>query len=264
MESTIEKQIIIKPVVKPKFSGISAHSNTRTSLEGAQLGKGGYKTGLTREEETKFAEELNLPKGTLGRNNKEFWGSVLNLSLPNDKPFYFTVSSLMDEIRLRVLLQHSAVANNELELAKNPQALFFIEDREAKAKIEEVAIDYLMEAQEVFINLTIDEKKGYLKLYGKKGANELSDRIIKTELFKEVNKDPKKFIELSKNPDITLRISIQDMLETGILTKHGQYYNFNEESIGASIDDVVGFFKDYKNQSIKIAAENAAKQKKKG
>ncbi len=265
METSIEvKTIVIKPVVKAKFAGISAHSNTKTALEGAQLGKAGYKTGLSKEDEKHYEDALNKPKGFFSKDNKEFWATVLNLSLPNDKPYYFTVDSIMDEIKYKVLLQHSAVANNELELSLNPMALFFIEDKEAKAKVEEVAIDFLMEAQEAFMNLTTDEKKGYLKLYGKKGVENLSDRIIKTELFKEVNKDSKKFLELTKNPDITLRIEIEEMLEAGTLIKKGNYYNFQNEVIGNTIDSVVSYFKDIKNQSIKIAATVATNKVKKG
>lgn len=265
MSTTVEtKQIVIKPVVKAKFAGISAHSNTKTALEGAQLGKGGYKTGLTREEEAHYEQALNKPKGFFSKDNTEFWSSVLNLSLPNDKAYYFVIDSLMDEIKYKVILQHSAIANNELELAKNPQALFYIEDKEAKAKIEEVAIDFLIEAQEAFMELTTDEKKGYLRLYGKKGVQELSDRIIKTELFKEVNKDPKKFLDLTRDTDVKLRISIEEMLESGVLTKRGSYYNFENEVIGNSVDAVVSFFKDLKNQSLKIAAENATNKIKKG
>lgn len=265
MENITEvKTIVIKPVVKAKFAGISAHSNTKTALEGAQLGKSGYKTGLSKEDEKYYEDALNKPKGFFSKDNKEFWATVLNLSLPNDKAYYFTVDSLMDEIKYKVLLQHSAVANNELELALNPQALFYIEDKEAKAKVEEVAIDFLMEAQEAFMDLTTDEKKGYLKLYGKKGVENLSDRIIKTELFKEVNKDAKKFLELTKNPDIKLRIEIEEMLEAGTLVKKGAYYNFENEVIGNSVDAVISFFKDLKNQSLKIAATNATNKVKKG
>lgn len=260
---TVEKQIIIKPVVKSKFSGISAHSNTKTAFEGAQLAKGGYKTGLTREEEKNYEDALNLPKGTLRRDNKEFWGNVLNLSLPNDKAYYFVVNSPMDELKLKVILEHSGIANNELELLKNPTALFYIEDKEAKAKIEEISINYKMEASDAFAELTSDEKAGYLKVMtNKKGIEDLSERIVKTELFKEMEKDPKKFLDLTKDPDINLRISIEEMMQAGTLTRKGSYYQFENEIIGNSVDAVIAFFKDLKNQSIKIAAEQVTKKKK--
>jgi hypothetical protein len=260
----VERQIVIKPVTKTKFSGISSYSGSGTYLEGAQLGKGGYKTGLTKAEQTAFEEELVLTKGTLNKTNAAFWGHLLELNLPNDKTFYFNISTPLDELKYKVILEHSDIANNELDLAKNPSAIFYIEDKEAKAKIEELAIDSLMSANEAFNELTTDEKKGYLKLYNKKGVDQLSDRLVKTELYKEINKDPKKFLALKDNPDISLRITIEDMLEAGTLVKKGSFYSFEQEVIGNSIDSVVAFLKDVKNQSIKLAAIQVTKQAKKG
>ncbi len=255
------KQIIIKPVVRAKFSGISSYSGAHQVIEGAQLGRSGYKTGLTKEEEKQYEDLLGKPKGYLSADaDNKFWATILNLNLPLDKAFIFPVVSIMDEIKLRVILNHSRIANNELELTKNPGAEFYIEDKEAKAKIEELAIDSLMEANEAFNELTTDEKKGYLKLYNKKGVEQLSDRLVKTELYKEVNKDPKKFLALKSNPDISLRISIEDMLEAGTVSKKGSFYYFEQEVIGNSIDAVVSFFKDVKNQSLKIAALQVTKQ----
>lgn len=257
------KQIIIKPVVKAKFSGISSYSRAHYAIEGAQLGKSGYKTGITEDEQKHFEKTLRKPEGFLNPDNKEFWATMLGLNLPLDKTFYFDITTPLDELKLKVIMQRTDIANNELELSRNPSAMFYIEDKEAKAKVEELAIDSLMLANEAFNELTIDEKKGYLKLYGKKGVETLSDRIIKTELYKEVNKDPKKFLSFKSNPDISLRIQIEDMLEQGVLTKKGSFYNFEQEVIGNSIDAIVNFFKDVKNQSVKLAALQVTKQNKK-
>lgn len=259
------QEIVIKPVVKAKFSGLSSYSGAKMMIEGAQMDKTGYKTGLTREEQAHYEEVLNKPKGFLNPDfENKFWATVLNLNLPLDKPYILRVNSPMDEIRLKVIKERKDIANNELELAKNPTALFYIEDKEAKAKIEEQAIDVLMVANEKFNDLTTDEKKGYLKLYGKKGVDQTSDRVVKTELYREINKDPKKFISFTENPDITLRIQIEEMLEQGILIKKGNFYNFEQEVIGNSIDAVVAFFKDVKNQSVKLAALQVTKNTKKG
>lgn len=260
MTEVIEKTVVIKPATKIKFSGVSSYTNTRTTIEGAQIGKGGsYKTGLTPKEEEEFCEKLGLPKGTLNKNNGAFWGHVLDLSLPMDKPYMFTIASDMDELKLKVLLNHDLVANNELDLSKNPKAQFFIEDKEAKAKMEELVIDLNFEASEAFYGLANDERKGYLKLYGKTGVDTMSEKIIKTELYKEVTKDPKKFLDFVRNPDVSLRIEIQDMLESGAIKRKGSYYQFEDEVIGTSIDSIVAFFKDVKNQSIKIAAKSKKK-----
>jgi hypothetical protein len=260
-----DKQIVIRPVVKAKFSGVSAHTKSVTAIDGAQLDKAGnYKTGLTREEETEYEKKLNLPTGTLNRRNSDFWGTCLQLRLPNDKPYYFSTSSSMDELKLKVIEQRNDIASNELEMRKMPFALFYIEDKEAKAKVEEIAIDFQMEASDIFSDLTTDEKKGYLKLYGEKGTDNVSDRVVKTALFKKMNEDPKKFIPLTKDPDVKIRISIEDMLEKGLLKRKGNYYNYQDEVIGNSVDAVIAFFKDLKNQSLKITMEAEAKKISKG
>ena len=170
----------------------------------------------------------------------------------------------MDELKLKVIEQRNDIASNELEMRKMPFALFYIEDKEAKAKVEEIAIDFQMEASDIFSDLTTDEKKGYLKLYGEKGTDNVSDRVVKTALFKKMNEDPKKFIALTKDPDVKIRISIEDMLEKGLLKRKGNYYNYQDEVIGNSVDAVIAFFKDLKNQSLKITMEAEAKKISKG
>lgn len=260
----MERQIIIKPVVRPRFSGISKHANTATVYTGAQLSMktGLYKTGLTNEEEAHYESVLNLPKGTLGKRSP--WWGELDIRLFNDKPTYFSIVSPLDELKEKVIREHSAIANNELELQKNPTAEFYIEDPEAKAKIEEVAIDLQFEANQILMDTTTDEKRGYLKLYGNgRGVDTFSERVVKTELFKKVNADPKRFIEMSSDPDIKVRILIEDLLNSGKLTKKGSFYNYEGEVIGNSVDAAISFFKDLRNQSVKIVAEQSVKKPKK-
>lgn len=259
------KEIIIKPVVKAKFSGLSAIPKSVTSIQGAQMGPSGtYRTGLTKDEEKEYTEKLGLKQGELNSSNEAFWGEILKLRLPNDKPFHFHINTPLDEIKYKVLISRSDIAANEIELSKKPKALFYVEDKEAKAKVEEVEMNYLYEATEIFMNMTAEERKGYIKLYNRRGADNVSDTVIKTQLFKEINKDPKRFTEYTKNPDISVRIEIEDMLENGLLKKKGNYYNYQDEVIGNSIDACVAFFKDVRNQSIKIAAIQELRIKKKG
>lgn len=260
------KEIIIKPAGKAKFSGIASHSKTVTVLTGAQLSMrtGLYKTGLTVEEEAKYEVELNLPKGTLGKRNADFWGT-LEIRLFNDKSTYFTIVSPMDEIKARVIMEHSEIANNALELAKMPRANFYIEDAEAQAKVEEVSINLEFEAMEILMSTTIEEKRGLLKLYpNTKGVDTFSETLVKTELMKRLKNDPKRFVEFSKDPDLKVRILIEDLLNSGKLIKKGSFYNYEGEVIGSSVEAAISFFKDLKNQSVKLVAEQDIKNDKKG
>jgi hypothetical protein len=259
-----QRQVIVKPVVRSKFHNISSHAGTGTSFDGAQmdLATGYYNTGLSKEEELHYCEELGLPKGTLAKTNGAFWGSVLNLRVPNDKQYIFNIGTIMDEIKFRAFINRGNVAKNETELKLKPRAEFVVIDPESVAKVEEIEINAKMEAQDALRELTLDEKKGYLKLYGKRGLNDVSDRIINTTLFKEVDANPKKFLTFYNNPDIALMISIEEMIEAGVLVKKGSFYNYQNEVIGNSIDAVISFFKDLKNQSIKISADAIVKKAK--
>ena len=139
----------------------------------------------------------------------------------------------------------------------------FIDDKEAKAQIEEKKIDLEFELMDKFNELSMSEKRGYLKLYGRTGVNDVSDKIVKTELWKEAQKDPKKFIAFTTDKDIQIRIDIQDMLETGVIFKKNNFYNFGQEVIGKDIDAVVAYFKDVNKQSVKLAAKAETERIKK-
>lgn len=255
------KEYIVKPVVKAKFSGISALSKSRTIFSGAEMDKNGsYKTGLTVEEERKFEEALGLPKNHLSKKNEAFWGH-LELRLNNDKPTTFVIESEMDEIRWRALINRSKVAINELEIAKNPMALFYVEDKEAKAKVIEKKADAKLEALELFTDMTSDERRGILKLYSVRGTEAIPDRQIKATLFEKIELDVDKFLILAKDKNLKTRIMVEDLLEKGMLSKKSNYYVYEGESLGSSIESVVTFFNDPKNQSVKIAMNQEAKAK---
>jgi len=259
----MEKQLIIKPIVKPKFSGISKHAKTFTVINGAQLDRTGlYKTGLTSEEEEKYEKELNLAKGTLNKRSS-FWAE-LDIRLFNDKITYFNIISPLDELKEKVIKNHSLIAPTELEIFKYPNAEFYIEDLEEKAKGEEISLNLEFEALQLLMETSIQEKRGILKVYsGAKGVDTFSETLVKTELMKKVKEDPKRFIEIMNDPDLKTRILIQELIELGKLTKKGTFYSYDGEVVGNSMDSLISFFKDLKNQSIRLIAEQSIKNNKK-
>lgn len=258
------KEYIIKPVVKAKFSGISSLPKSRTTFTGAELDKNGnYKTGLTKEEEAKFEEELGFPKGHLNKKNDLFWGH-LEIRLDNTKPTVFTIESALDEIKLRVLMSKSKIALSELDVAKNPMAMFYIEDKEEKAKMIEKQADLELEALDKFSDMSADERKNTLKLYGLRGLDSISEKQIKATLYEKVKSDFSKFLGFINDKNIKTRILIEDLLEKNMLQRKGNYYVYEGESLGNSLDAVVEFFNDPRHQSIKIAANQDLKSKTKG
>lgn len=256
------KSIVIRPVTRIKFSGVSSYTRTTTKITTEINGDTGlYKTGLTTKEAKDFEEALSLPKGTLGPKSP-WWGDI-TIRLNNDKPTYFSFSGALDEIRYRVLIASSKVANSELDIHKHPNTGFFIDDPEAKAKIESMSIDFELDAIEEFQKASIETKRSLLRLFGKKGLDDMSETMLKAELFKKMKADPKLFVEYVRDPNMKVRALLEEALEKRVLSKKGPYFFNGEDQIGSSTDEVLGYLTDVKNQTAKLAIENRVRKARK-
>lgn len=257
------KELVLKPVVKVKFSGVSSYSKTQTVFCGAELDLNGlYKTGLTKEQEKHYEGVLNLPAGTLGKKSP-FWGD-LEIRINNDKPTRFALSGYMDEIKEAVIRAHSKIANSELHLAANPTALFYIDDAEEKAKLEAGKMDAELDALDQFTTLKIEDKRAALRLYGKKGIDNMSETMVKAELYKEVKNDPMRFLRIIGDPKtMKAKALLEELVEKRVVNKKGAYYYNNEDMIGSSTEEAVAYLMDIKNQQIKIALEKRVKDLRK-
>lgn len=255
------KQVIIRPLIKTKFSGISSHARTQTIIQGAQLDKTGlYKNGLTVTEESDYEVKLNKPKGSLNKRSP-FWGD-LEIRLNNDKITIFSIVSPEDELKYKVILAHSLIANSETEVEKQANCKFFIYDPEAASKIESVKIDFELEAIETFSSLSLEERKNLLRVYGKRGVDEMSETMVRTELYKKSKENAKEFIELATKKETQIKGLIEHLVEKRILTKRGTYFYNGEDLLGSSTEEVVGYLSDIKNQAIRLALENKLKKSK--
>lgn len=261
--STELKKIVIKPVTKVKFSGVSSYSKTKTSFGGAELDQNGlYKTGLTPEKERHYEKILGLTTGTLGRKSL-FWAD-LPFDLSNDKSTTMYLSGPMDELKEYVIKAHSKIANSELELQKNPQALFYIDDPEEKAKLEASIIDYELQATDLFVELPIEDKRAALRVYGKAGIDDMSETMVKAELFKFLKKDPARFVNTLKDKErMRNRALLEELIEKRLITKKGAYFYHGEDMIGNSTDSALDYLEDPKNQVIKISLVKKVKESRK-
>ncbi len=256
------RQYVIRPIIRNKFSGQSYYNKTQTVIGGAQLSANGlYKTGLSVQDEADFEKELNLPKGTLSKRNADFWGDM-EVRLRNDKLTIFDIVNAYDELRFRMLQEHDKIARTEHDVVGNSTALFYIYDPEAASKIEDAKMEYEFAAMEAFHNTTVEERRGLLRIYGKKGIDSISETMVKTELFKEVKKDFKEFIRLTKAKDTPVRALVKALIEKDILKQKGTYFYNGEDLLGSSTDEVVGYLLDIKNQAVKLALEGKLKPKK--
>jgi hypothetical protein len=258
----INRQYVIRPIIRNKFSGQSYYNKTLTVIMGAQLSNTGlYKTGLSTEDEAHFEKELNLAKGTLSKRNADFWGDM-EVRLRNDKLTIFNIVNAYDELKFRMLQQHDWIANTEHDVVGNSTARFYIYDPEAASKIEDAKMEFEFAAMEAFHKTTVEERRGLLRVYGKTGVDNMSETMIKTELFKELKKDFKEFIRITLAKDTPIRALVKALTEKEIIKQKGTYFYNGEDLLGSSTDEVVSYLADLKNQAIKLALENKLKPKK--
>lgn len=257
------RQYVIRPIIRNKFSGQSYYNKTLTVIMGAQLSNTGlYKTGLSTEDEAYFEKELNLPKGTLSKRNADFWGDM-EVRLRNDKLTIFNIVNAYDELKFRMLQEHDWIANTEHDVPGNSTARFYIYDPEAASKIEAAKMEFEFAAIEAFTAASIEEKRGLLRIFGKRGVDTMSETMVKAELYKEVKKDPKEFLRLIKAKDTPTRALLEALIEKEVIRKKGTYFYNGEDLLGSSTDEVVSYLSDLKNQAVRIALENKLKPSKK-
>lgn len=256
------KQYVIRPIIRNKFSGQSYYNKTLTVIMGAQLSQNGlYKTGLSVNDEAHYEKELNLPKGHLNKRNAEFWGDM-EVRLRNDKLTIFNIVTPYDELKFKMLQEHDWIANTEHDVPGNSTAKFYIYDPEAASKIESAKMEFEFAAIEAFTSATIEEKRGLLRIYGKKGVDSMNETMVKTELYKFIKPDPKEFIRLCKAKDTPTKALLEALIEKDIIKKKGTYFYNGEDLLGSSTDEVVSYLSDMKNQAVKLALEGKLKPKK--
>jgi hypothetical protein len=258
------KSIEIKRNPKVGYFGITSYPKSTTTLS-CQIGKRGYNTGLTPEEESFYEKKLDLKPGELSKNSK-WWGEVFNVGYPirlfNTKTTEFYLDDPMSQIKYKVLLAHSDVANSEMERNK-PGILFYIDDKEAKAKEELKTINFELEGMKLILSLTSDEVKGTLRLFGKPSAELMSTDVCQALLMQEMKKNPKQFFDIITDKELKNKIFVYELLDKKILTRKGNAVKYGDDTIGNSLNEACEWVIDVKNQSTVLALQTKLKKVKK-
>lgn len=264
MTTTEPKVIKIRSVNRPGFFGISSYGNAVTVI-GAELSKRGHNTGLTKEDEEYFEKELKLEKGTLSSHSK-WWDEVFNtqysIRLKRSKSNELILDTPINELKYKVLLGSSKVANSEIE-KNNPTCEFYIDDEESKAKVELESLSFEFEGMKLIFKMTPEEKRGSLKLFGKAGTDLMSESIAEMQLSQELKRNPKQFFDILTDKDLKTKVFVKELEEYGIIDRKNGTYNYGDDTIGLNLEETVSYLNNLKNQSIKLTLENRLKKVKK-
>jgi hypothetical protein len=257
------EMVKIKRIPKVGYFNISAYPRSVTVL-GCEIGKTGYKTGLTESEQELYEKALELKPGALGKHGS-FWETFNvehSIRLYNNKTTEISTDNIINQLRYKVLLASSKVANSEIN-KNDPNAIFYIDDQEAKAKMQQTVFNFELEGMKKIMSLSPEEKRGTLRLFGKTGLDTMSETMLDSQLYLELKKDPKNFLETLADSNLATKMFIQELVEKHILTRKGNYYIHGEDTIANSTEECVLYFNDIKNQSVKLTLETRLKKAKK-
>lgn len=215
----------------------------------AMLTKSGRLTGLTPEEETQFEEKLGLDKGELKKTSK-FWDNYY-IKLTG-KSFALNDDYPSDELAIKVLKAQVGLVAPNAQALKSPgysKAEFVLVEAEAEAKAENVTFKHKKKAFKLLEELSLEDMRQVLMVMGKP-AKGLGNEQIENSIQKELERDPKRFIEILEDPTRTMRIFISECASEGILERRGSGYSYSGELVAPSIESMVDFLNNKENNQM--------------
>lgn len=194
------------------------------------LRSGTYKNVLTNDEKDFLESIMDLPKNTLSVYNKvdNYWANYTVRLSKNDS--YLDLTSPEDYIKYKVLLANEdLIAPSLEELGRYPKASyqFVLISEQDEVRIETTQLSEAMDANEKFAALASDKAtlRYILEIFeGRPISNESKIDFLKTQLYKRVQSDPKRFLFIVNDVFLKTKVLIKLCVEYHIIRKRGDFY----------------------------------------
>jgi len=214
--------------------------------------------GFTIEEEKKYLngvldvtpEHVDWPK-----HSKAFWaemtipvgftGVELEIGLDeDDNPL-----SIMDYIKYRFAIKHPHVALTKEEMDSTYVKKFYIQDLSRVDKLKNNEIQVKKDADKEFIKVSshLGSMKKVLRLMSNSNPDRMTEDQIENSLYEIKNSDPKKFIRIATDKNLSLKAEVEEMISASVLRKIGNQIIFIDEVLGDTMDDTIVHLRDKKN-----------------
>lgn len=220
---------------------------------------GGYATGLTKEEEEKYAKETGFDLSSRFDPDKPhpFWGSAAGrIKLPNHTVILDTTKAL-DYVKVKMLKASKYVANSikEWESGMFPNATHVIFDENEEVEVKASKIQLKNKAVIIAAKLTADEKSSLIQILSSKTVRGKSNDFMDVEIDKIVESKPGEFIRYAKmdKQELNVRSAILEAIYKNVLLKEGTAVYYMGERLGSDFEDVVTYFMDPQNQKQKVS-----------
>ena len=213
--------------------------------------------GFDPEEEKKYLNgilDVSPDHPDWPKHSKQFWaeltipvsftGVELEIGKNEDGPL-----NIMDFIKYNFALRHPHVSLTKEDMDSNMSKRFYIQDLTRADKVKNNQIQLKKDADKEFIKISsnLESMKRVLRLISNTNPDRMTEDQIENALYELKNAEPKKFIRISTDKNLSLKAEIEEMVSAGVLRKIGNQVIFIDEVLGDTMDDAVVHLKDKKN-----------------
>jgi len=245
--------VILRPIHAKTWIRIKKFRNCYDYLTRYYTRSGNLYTGLTREDEKRLGEALNLD---LSRNSS-FWNNFyvrvggMDVFLDTEDP--------MDELRYIFLKNHKRVKTSMFERKATADYLLINQDEEAKREnvFNKAKTDAIVE----FKKMSLTDMRKCLRLFGFSSEN-VGSELVENRLFNIVQENPNMFLtKWVENKDREVTVLIEEAIAKNVIRRNKNVYKYGSDIIANSLEEAIDFVKNPKNQDLKLAIMNEMEAK---
>ncbi len=246
-------RIILRPINRHTWSNVVKYKNCYDYIAPYYTRSGSRYTGLLTEDANRLGAKLGLNL----LPSSSYWDNFF-VRIGSDDLYLYTEDPL-DEIKYIFLKNHKRVKTSIFERKATADYLLINEDEEAKREnlFNKSKIDAIAE----FRRLSLTDMRKCLRLFGHNGET-ASSEVVENALFKIVEANPTTFMERwVNNKNREIEVVIEQAIAKNVIRRNKNVYKFGSDVIGYSLNEVIDFMNNPKNQDIKIAILSSVEAK---
>ena len=217
---------------------------------------GSIYTGLTPEDEKYFEKALGYEEGHLAKTS-DFW-TTFSVKI-GARTLLLDDSIPRQAMMIKFLSGHKRVATSldKLDAGKD----YLLINREAEAIEQNKQNKLRRDAIKEFDNMSLEQMRKCLRLFGM-NADRMSNELVESTLFNQVDKNPKKFFEKwVDNKFKETEFLLENAIAKGVIRKDKTHYFYGSDMFADSLQDAIAYLDSKKNQDLKLSIINEVENK---
>lgn len=242
-------KVVLRPIYTNTWAGVKRYRGCYEDLAPYWTRSGSIYTGLTPDDAERLGDKLSQDLAP----TSEFWKTFYVRTSAKD--LYLFTEDPMDELRYLFLKHHKNVKSSLTEYKAGARFVLLNETEEARKS--NLFAKRKREAFRAFDEMTTDEMKKALRLYGHNGDS-LPAEIVEKRLYDIIDGDPQSFLKKwVHNANRDTEALLERAISKNIIRRNKNLYKYGTDIIGRSLGEAVAFLDDKKNQDVRIVIMDA-------